>query len=130
MNSKQTIARRQFLGTSLLFAGGITSGFAAAGKNFPDTRVMPWTPGKFRMRMRTCKKPVSKGIAYEAVTEEVEWNASETAVIICDMWSDHPCKMAAQRVADMAPRMNTVISAARDLYKKTKNSKKINFSFK
>ena len=66
------------------------------------------------MRMRSCKKPVSKTTSYEAVYEEVEWKASETAIIICDMWSDHPCKMAAQRVADMAPRMNDVISAARD----------------
>jgi len=114
MKQHQFIHRRQFLGTSFLFAGSMATGFSATGKNIPNTRLMPWTPGKFRMRLRTCKKPVPKGIAYEPVSEEVEWNASETAIIICDMWSDHPCKMAAQRVGDMAPRMNSVLSAARD----------------
>ncbi|MBP85932.1 MAG: hypothetical protein CMJ64_04315 [Planctomycetaceae bacterium] len=48
------------------------------------------------------------------IEETVEWNASDTAIIICDMWADHPCKLAAMRVARMAPRMNEVISLARD----------------
>jgi len=114
MNMNQSIHRRQFFGKSLLLAGSATTSFVSAGNNFPNTRVMPWTPGKFRMNMRRCKKPIPKGIAYKPVVEEVDWNASDTAIIICDMWSDHPCKMAAQRVNEMAPRMNAVISAARD----------------
>ena len=113
MNVKKSIQRRQFIGSSLLLSGGLATGFSASKTN-PDARVMPWTSGKFKMRMRSCKKPVGKGIAYEPVVNEVAWNTSETAIIICDMWSDHPCKMAAQRVTDMAPRMNTVISSARD----------------
>ena len=48
------------------------------------------------------------------IEETVEWDASETAIIICDMWADHPCKLAAMRVARMAPRINKVISLARD----------------
>ncbi|MCP4169231.1 MAG: hypothetical protein GY758_00480 [Fuerstiella sp.] len=48
------------------------------------------------------------------VEETVQWNASETAIIICDMWADHPCKLAAMRVSRMAPRMNEVVSLARD----------------
>jgi nicotinamidase-related amidase len=43
-----------------------------------------------------------------------EWKVAETAIIICDMWDDHHCKMAAQRVGAMAPRMNQVVTAARD----------------
>jgi len=30
------------------------------------------------------------------------------------MWADHPCKLAAQRVDRMAPKMNQVVSQARD----------------
>ena len=30
------------------------------------------------------------------------------------MWADHPCQLAAMRVARMAPRMNEVVSLARD----------------
>ncbi|MBC8351882.1 MAG: hypothetical protein H8E66_07825 [Planctomycetes bacterium] len=54
------------------------------------------------------------GDEFRLIEETVEWNASETAIIICDMWADHPCKLAAMRVARMAPRMNEVISLARD----------------
>src|SRR5262249_37681809 len=51
-----------------------------------------------------------------AVREEVlRWNPSETAIIICDMWDNHYCESAARRVKAMAPRMNQVIAAARDL---------------
>ena len=38
----------------------------------------------------------------------------QVAVIVCDMWDDHHCKIAAQRVGVMAPRMNQVLTAARD----------------
>jgi len=41
------------------------------------------------------------------------WNASETAIIICDMWDKHWCDSATQRVAAMAPKLNEMIRAAR-----------------
>ncbi|GAH74071.1 unnamed protein product, partial [marine sediment metagenome] len=53
--------------------------------------------GKFRMAER-----------------KAEWQPSKTAIIICDMWDRHWCKGATQRVAEMAPRMNEVVSIARD----------------
>lgn len=56
------------------------------------------------------KDGLAKG---EASERTVRWNAAETAIIICDMWNDHYCKLSAQRVGVMAPRMNRVISAAR-----------------
>src|SRR5688572_220429 len=36
-----------------------------------------------------------------------------TAIVVCDMWDQHWCKGATERVAEMAPRMNEVIAAAR-----------------
>ena len=45
--------------------------------------------------------------------ETLSWKASETAVIICDMWDTHTCQGAAKRVADMAPKLNAFITAAR-----------------
>jgi type 1 glutamine amidotransferase/nicotinamidase-related amidase len=42
-----------------------------------------------------------------------DWNPAETAMIICDMWNEHWCKGATARVAEMAPRMNEVLKAAR-----------------
>jgi nicotinamidase-related amidase len=43
----------------------------------------------------------------------VQWEPKKTAIIICDMWDKHWCKGATERVAEMAPRMNEVIKAAR-----------------
>jgi nicotinamidase-related amidase len=48
-----------------------------------------------------------------AVVNDVEWQASETAIIICDMWDNHYCQSSAQRVGVMAPRMNEVVTTAR-----------------
>lgn len=50
---------------------------------------------------------------YRAVVESVKWEAAKTAIVICDMWDDHYCRASARRVAEMAPRMNEVIAAAR-----------------
>ena len=49
------------------------------------------------------------------VSDRIEgWKPSETAIIICDMWDKHWCAGATSRVAEIAPVMNGVISAARD----------------
>jgi putative membrane-bound dehydrogenase-like protein len=42
------------------------------------------------------------------------WKASETAVLICDMWDKHWSKGANDRVAVLAPRVNTFVKATRE----------------
>ena len=44
----------------------------------------------------------------------VEWATAETAIIVCDMWDDHWCKGAAQRVAELAGPMNQLLKVARE----------------
>ena len=51
--------------------------------------------------------------AWDVVERPVSWDASRTAVVICDMWDKHHCPDATARVAEMAPRMNEVIGRAR-----------------
>ncbi len=64
----------------------------------PRTRVaLPDTPDGFRV-----------------VCGTAQWNPSETAIIICDMWDQHWCKGASRRVAELAPVMNRVVSIGRD----------------
>lgn len=63
-------------------------------------------PGKLRLHLRERKDKVTERV--------VEWEASETAVIVCDMWDDHYCKSSAHRVKIMVPRMNEVLTLARD----------------
>ncbi len=105
--------RRRFLTQSSLAvaaASVLPSGlFAETG-----SRVPPRVPGKFRLRQRSCAKPIPKDRGYTPEIKTAEWSCSETAIIICDMWSDHPCKLAAQRVDELAPRMNATVTKARD----------------
>jgi len=44
---------------------------------------------------------------------KVPWVPQKTAIVIVDMWNNHHCRSAAQRVVEMAPHMNKVINAAR-----------------
>ncbi len=44
----------------------------------------------------------------------VSWIPKETAIIVCDMWDQHWCRGATERVKEMAPRMNRFLQAARD----------------
>ena len=74
-------------------------------------RTIPAVPGELEIEWRRREAADDES---EVIEETVRWRASETAIIICDMWTDHPCKMAAMRVDRMAPRMNEVISLARD----------------
>ena len=50
---------------------------------------------------------------FRVVQNKVQWNPKETAIIICDMWNQHWCKGATERVAELAPYMNEVVSSAR-----------------
>jgi len=51
---------------------------------------------------------------FKVVNSQLEWNPSETAIIICDMWDQHWCKGATRRVAELAPYMNEVVCKSRD----------------
>jgi nicotinamidase-related amidase/type 1 glutamine amidotransferase len=51
---------------------------------------------------------------FRVVQNKVEWAPKQTAIIICDMWNQHWCKGATERVAELAPHMNRVVRLARD----------------
>ncbi|MBI1371466.1 MAG: isochorismatase family protein [Phycisphaera sp.] len=50
---------------------------------------------------------------YRPVFEKQAWDTSKTAIIVCDMWDTHTSQNAANRTAEIAPRMNDVLVAAR-----------------
>jgi nicotinamidase-related amidase len=66
-------------------------------------------PLRLNMRSRT------KGDdgTFAVVEKKANWKASETALIICDMWDDHWCKSAARRVVEMAGPLNDFVKQAR-----------------
>ena len=65
------------------------------------------------LHLRSRQETAAGSGRFHAITKDAEWNPSETAIVVCDMWDDHTCPNAAQRVAQMAPRMNEVLKAAR-----------------
>ena len=79
-----------------------------------DLTIRPVVPGEFTVKLqrRVETEPSSK--TFRVVIEEKRWKVSETAIIICDMWDNHYCQSAAQRVKLMVPRMNGVLTAARN----------------
>lgn len=69
--------------------------------------------GLLELDLRQLRK-LDRGVdQWEQVTNHAQWEPSRTAAIICDMWDRHWCKGATARVAEMAPRMNQVLSALR-----------------
>ena len=104
--------RRSFL---ITLSTGL--GMAMAGAQQPESASLPSrpkVPGTLSLRAR--RRRQQPGSSEVQVTEEtLRWEAAQTAIIICDMWDTHTCLTHAQRVSAMAPRMNEVVSAARNL---------------
>jgi nicotinamidase-related amidase len=85
-----------------------------ADKEQPTLANRPKVPGTLLLHLRERREEPKGSGKSQVVERTVEWQVAETAVIICDMWDDHHCKIAAQRVGVMVPRMNQVLTAARD----------------
>lgn len=64
---------------------------------------------KFRRLVET--EPASS--QWRETETAATWEPATTAAVICDMWDQHWCKGATSRVAEMAPRMNELITELR-----------------
>lgn len=114
MTVSLSLTRREAIKATLAGAVSVPCGpwgMAVAEENRSSLRQVPEVPGRFDVVLRRRKKSDAEE---QVVEESVEWKAADTAIIVCDMWADHPCKMAALRVDRIAPRMNRVLSLARD----------------
>jgi nicotinamidase-related amidase len=80
----------------------------------PPAPNRPKLAGRLRLNLRERPETAPGSKQFKPVERAVEWDVAKTAIIVCDMWDDHFCKSAAQRVGVMAPRMNAVLTAARD----------------
>jgi nicotinamidase-related amidase len=68
----------------------------------------------FDMQVRRQVQNTSGVDGWKAEESAEHWSPRETAVIVCDMWDAHWCRGATARVAEMAPRMNEVLTLLRD----------------
>lgn len=108
-----------FLATLIGLACGVSSVSYAAEKKAEAKQPAtvprpPKVPGILKLNMRSRRATKPGGDKFVVVEKKVEWKTCETMIIICDMWDNHYCQSAAQRVDAMAPRMNRVITAARN----------------
>jgi nicotinamidase-related amidase len=80
------------------------------------TRVAnrPAVSGRLQLHLRDRKETVAGSGKREVRERAMEWDAAKSAIIVCDMWDNHYCQSAAQRVGVMVPKMNAVLTAARN----------------
>jgi nicotinamidase-related amidase len=83
----------------------------------PTDATQRTTPTSDRLRLRTQRRKLTEGKPYrrrlEVIRKDLDWDPAKTAVILIDVWAEHPCKMAQRRAGELARYANTVIAAAR-----------------
>ena len=101
---------------AVFFAAEMSGEPVAAPPAARDVRIanLPKVPGTLRLNVRERREEPKGSGKFKVVERTLDWEVGETAIIVCDMWDDHHCKMAAQRIGVMVPRMNAVLTAARD----------------
>ncbi|HKW08771.1 MAG TPA: hypothetical protein VJO33_00240 [Gemmatimonadaceae bacterium] len=63
-----------------------------------------------RTALRSRSRP---GDGDRSTVQHWDWDPERIAVVVCDMWEAHHCVSAVRRVAEMAPRMNEVLTGLR-----------------
>ena len=65
------------------------------------------------LKLRRLQETDPAGTRWRESETAAQWEPAGTAAVICDMWDQHWCKGATERVAEMAPRMNNLITDLR-----------------
>ncbi|MBC8289198.1 MAG: isochorismatase family protein, partial [Planctomycetes bacterium] len=67
----------------------------------------------FNLSLRNRVETAKDSGRFHTVAKSATWKASETAIIVCDMWDLHHCLNATKRGAELAPRMDKLLKEAR-----------------
>src|SRR5438034_6054754 len=89
-------------------------GIMLADSRYPVQAVEPATPKLLKLTLRHRVPSATDAAQFEAKERVELWDPNKTAIIICDMWDLHHCKRAVDRVQEMAPRMNELVTKARE----------------
>ena len=73
--------------------------------------AVPSARGEIAVQKRS---RVERGGSFLAIESTEMWQPGQTAIIVCDMWDSHHCLNAVRRCVEVAPRMNEVLTKARD----------------
>jgi nicotinamidase-related amidase len=78
------------------------------------TPAVPAATITFHLKTRAVPKDKAQNVLENTPSIRTEqWRPGETAIIICDMWTQHGCKHATTRINELAPQMNRVLEDAR-----------------
>jgi nicotinamidase-related amidase/type 1 glutamine amidotransferase len=99
-------ARRRGLAAALLLIPLGLAAPAAVGDEPGGGDRLAWT-------LRSRVEAPGTGGQHRVVERKAAWDPRRTAIIVCDMWDLHHCLNATRRGAEMAPRMDRVLRAAR-----------------
>ena len=102
--TRRTITSCVLLATFLLSLGAAYASEAGLGAE---------DRSKLALTTRRRVEAEKDGGRFKIVAEAVNWDPTETAIVIVDMWDDHHCVSASRRVTEMAPFMNRVVNEAR-----------------
>jgi len=75
--------------------------------------AFPAAAGELEMTLRYQQETRPGSGRFHRLTREETWKPSETAIIVCDVWDLHHCRNAVLRVQEFAPRLNRVLTKAR-----------------
>jgi hypothetical protein len=74
-----------------------------------DTKAVPPLRISLQQRLPSNLEQVET----QCIASLQSWKASETAIIVCDMWDKHWCDISTARFAELAVALNPVLEAAR-----------------
>ena len=66
------------------------------------------------LELRFQKETSSDSGRYHTSSRKETWNPAETALVVCDMWDLHHCLNAVRRGAEIAPRLDQVLTDIRN----------------
>src|SRR5687768_133188 len=71
--------------------------------------------GQAELRLHARQRAKVEGQeAFKVSNPVLNWDAKQTAVVVCDMWDKHWCENSTRRVGEMVPHMNEVLKIARN----------------
>ncbi|RCS40460.1 isochorismatase family protein [Bremerella cremea] len=65
------------------------------------------------LTLRYQQQTASDSGRFHQLTRQETWKPEQTAIIVCDMWDLHSCESAVLRGQEFAPRLNDVLTKAR-----------------
>ncbi|MDR2862856.1 MAG: cysteine hydrolase, partial [Puniceicoccales bacterium] len=102
---------------STVLATALIVAFAGSAAAEPDATSTVSITKRYRLPFQTqllndLPKEDKSAVTIRNSTEN--WKPAETAIIVCDMWTQHGCTHATARLRELAPAVNDVITAARE----------------